>query len=246
MDRRTSTRVAQGLRPMLPLVVVWLAGSLVLWAVVRQDGIPYADLVLDPAQYGRRPWYTGLVSNLGVLGWTTATVASAVGAGAAQRGGRPGAAQYLRAGASLSGLLLLDDLFQLHIVVPRALGQPKMLFYVCYAVLGAWWAFGEARELLRTRWPLLIAAVGALALSVAVDVLGGGGEQALILEDSAKFLGILAWALYFWLTTSDIVGSLASASPAPVPTPVPGGAAGPPGVASGEPDRRPEPIGPLA
>ncbi len=215
MDRRTNSRVANGLRPLLPLVAVWLSGAIVLWALIRQEGIPYADLVLDPAQYGRRPWYTGLVSNLGVLGWTTATVASAMGAAAAHRGGRPGAAQYLRAGASLSGLLLLDDLFQLHIVVPRALGQPKMVFYACYAVLAAWWAVGETKELLRTRWPLLGAAVAALATSVAVDVLADGGEGALVVEDSAKFLGILAWALYFWLTTADIVGSLAASAPGP-------------------------------
>ncbi|MEM9130925.1 MAG: hypothetical protein AAF962_11970 [Actinomycetota bacterium] len=241
--------MARGVRPLLPLVVVWLSGSIVLWALVRQDGIPYADLVLDPAQYERRPWYTGLVSNLGVLGWTTATVASAVGAGAAQRGGRSGAAQYLRAGASLSGLLLLDDLFQLHIIVPRTLGQPKMLFYGCYAVLAAWWAFSEARELLRTRWPLLAAAVGALATSVAVDVVGGGGEQALVIEDSAKFLGILAWALYFWMTTADIVGSLAASAPHPDPSAsVLRSAAvvaeGPAAVV--EPRPRPEPIGPRA
>lgn len=224
---------------MLPLVLVWALGSALLWGLVGQDGIPYADLVLDPAQYGRRPWYVGLISNLGVLGWTTAVVTAAVGAGAANQGGRLGAAQLLRAGATLSGLLLLDDLFQLHIVVPRTLGQPKLLFYILYGGLGAWWALSSTRELLRTRWPLLIAAVAALAGSVVVDVAGSGTEVALVLEDSAKFLGILAWALYFSMTTRDIVGSLAA-----VPNPAseaahPGPEGGPLGAAVGPDTARP-------
>ncbi|MEL7155828.1 MAG: hypothetical protein AAFN30_04430 [Actinomycetota bacterium] len=230
MDRRTNTWLQRGLRSLLPLLVVWAFGSALLWILVQQDGIPYADLVLDPAQYGRRPWYVGLVSNLGILGWTTATVTSVVGAGAAVRGGRHGAAQFLRAGATLSGLLLLDDLFQLHIVVPDTLGQPKLVFYLVYGLLGGWWALASARELLRTRWPLLVAAVFALGGSVLVDVFGHGAGAALVVEDSAKFLGILAWALYFSVTTHDIVGSLASTPPmrpAPIcPTPEPGGVVG--------------------
>ncbi|MEM8922962.1 MAG: hypothetical protein AAGD35_05625 [Actinomycetota bacterium] len=212
MDRRTPSAWRRSVRPFAPLLGLWATASLMLWVLVRQDGIPYEEFLLDPSQYGGRPWYVGLISNLGVLGWTAAAVSSGIGAVAAIRGGRPGAAGFLRAGATLSTLLLLDDLFQLHIIVPRTLGLPKVSFYGLYAVLAGWWILGSVSELLRTRWPLLGAAAGALSVSVVVDVVGGGREWSLVAEDSAKFLGILAWALYFVTTTTDIVGSLADAA----------------------------------
>jgi len=63
----------------------------------------------------------------------------------------------------------------------------------------------------RTRWQLLVGAVGALSCSVAIDVIGSSASGALVAEDSAKFLGILAWALYFVLGTRDIAESLVGA-----------------------------------
>jgi hypothetical protein len=190
------------------LAALWLAAAALLAAVVSQRAVPYEDLLLDPAHVGGRPWYTGLVSNLGVLGWTTATVAAAGGGWLGRIAGRAGAAEMLRGGALLSGLLLLDDLFQLHIIVPPMVGMPQGVFSAGYVGLAGWWIIETRRELSRTRWPLLVAALGALGLSVVSDRLGSGRGAALVLEDSAKFLGILAWALFFVLTARDITGSV--------------------------------------
>lgn len=209
IERRGPRSWATDLKPLAPLAVVWLAGAILLAGVLGQRTIPYEELLLDPAHYEGRAWYVGLISNLGVLGWTTATVSAAGGGWLARIAGRIGAAEMLRGGALLSGLLLLDDLFQLHVVVPKALDLPRTSFYGAYVVLTVWWMVGSRWELARTRWPLLGAALGALALSVVVDRLGLGGN-ALIAEDSAKFLGILAWGLYFSLTGRDIARSVLS------------------------------------
>ena len=207
-ERRSEPSWRRGFRPIAPLAGLWLAGSAFLAILVGQEAIPYADLLLDPAQYDRRPWYTGLISNVGILGWTVAAVAAAGGGWVAGLGHRDRAAELLRGGALLSGLLLLDDLFQFHIIVPRTIGAPKMAFYAFYGALGLAWAHSNRSEFVRTRWPLLIAALVALAGSASIDVIGDGRSTALLAEDSAKFLGILAWALFFVLTTGDICRSI--------------------------------------
>ncbi len=206
---------------MAPLAVVWAGAGLLLAVAHRQRTIPLETLVLDPAAHGGLPWYTGLISNLGILGWTTATVGAGLGAMAATHGARPGAATFLRTGALLSALLLLDDLFQLHSVIPRTVPVQKVGWYGLYLTLGLAWLAASQVEIRRTRWPLLAAACGALSTSVAVDLVGDGGRTALLAEDGAKFLGILAWAHYFAATANDIIGSLARvAAPEPAPLPI--------------------------
>lgn len=213
-ERRARRLLSTSLRPLLPLAAVWAVASVFLGALAAQDVIPYEQLVLDPNFYGDIAWYTGLVSNLGILGWTVATVVAATGGWLAGRAGRPGARALLGGGALYSALLLLDDLFQLHVVVTHALGAPKALFYACYLVLGCWWAWANAGELARTRWPLAAAAVAALSMSVTVDQVVLGGSVGLVAEDSCKFLGIVAWSLYFVLTGRDIALSVLALQPA--------------------------------
>jgi hypothetical protein len=196
----------------LPLVATWTAGSLLLVALAGQDAVPYEDLLLDPNATGRLPWYTGLISSLGVLGWTVAAVAAAAGAWISGQGGREQARQCLGGGALLSVLLLVDDLFQLHVVVSLGLGLSKVWFYGLYLLLGSWWLAHGRREIRRTRWPLLAAAAVALAGSVGVDQLVPPSLPALVAEDSCKFLGILAWGLYFVCTGRDIARSTLASS----------------------------------
>ncbi|MEE9416500.1 MAG: hypothetical protein V3V01_14545 [Acidimicrobiales bacterium] len=208
-ERRTTRLLADQLRPLAPLGAVWFAALLLLLAVVAQNVIPYEQLLLDPTDSGGLPWYAGLVSNLGVLAWTTATVAAIGGAWVSRVAGREGAASMLRSGATLSALLLLDDLFQFHSYLPGQLGFPKAAFYALYMALTAWWVLSEHRELARTNFRLLHAAGFAFATSIAVDQFGVGSvDVSLVLEDAAKFLGVLAWALYFVVTTMDITRSI--------------------------------------
>lgn len=212
-DRRLDRTGGFRLQPLLPLVVIWPAGIALLAVLALQRQVPYSELLLDPNSINKVPWYTGLVSNLGILGWTTATVAGLFGTWIARFGGRPGAAAMLGRGSLLSALLLLDDLFQLHVLVRPLLGLPKSVVYVGYLGVALWWVVGQHREIIRTRVAVLLAASAALGLSVVVDQATGrigvlGGDAALLIEDAAKFLGVLAWAQYFVLTASDIVRSI--------------------------------------
>jgi hypothetical protein len=218
-ERRTVRRRVQvGLRVASTLPV---SGALLLWLSL-QSQIPYEDLLLDPASLGGLPWYTGLVSNLGVLGWTTATATGAFGAWVARYGGRPGAAAMLTRGSLLSGLLLFDDLFQLHVVVHPLFGITKPMVYALYLAVALWWIVGQRHEVLRTNYEILLTAVALLGLSVIVDqaadrltgLITLAPDVRLLLEDAPKFVGVLVWAQYFvvtsWAITRSIISELRS------------------------------------
>jgi hypothetical protein len=228
-DRRLYRTREVRLRPLLPLAVLWCCAFVFLGGLALQQQVPYSQLLLDPNSINRVPWYTGLVSNLGILGWTTATVAAFFGAWVSHFGGRPGAANLLGRGGLLSALLLFDDLFQLHILVKPLLGIPKVVVYACYLALAIWWVVGRWREVARTRVELLAAAGLALGLSVVADRVAAplpflSADTALLIEDAAKFLGVLAWAQYFSLTTCDIVRSIVGGLRAGMGEPIDGAA----------------------
>ena len=212
-ERRSSRSISSRLRPLIPLAAVWLAGLLLLGGLVAQREVPYSELLLDPNSINRVPWYTGLVSNLGILGWTVATAAGYFGAWIAGYGNRPAAATMLFRGALLSTILLLDDLFQLHVAVEPLLGLSKPVVYALYLIVAGWWVVTQQRELARTRFELLLAAASAFGASIVIDQVGGrlpgfDDQTALLFEDAGKFLGVLAWALYFVTTSGAIVTSI--------------------------------------
>lgn len=226
-ERRTNRTVGSRLRPLVPLAVIWMFGLALLGGLVVQRQVPYDQLLLDPNSLNRVPWYTGLVSNLGVLGWSVATTAGFFGAWIGHHGGRPNAAILLSRGAVLSTVLLLDDLFQLHVAVKPLFGISKPVVYLCYLLVAVWWLATQHQEIRRTRIELLAAAGIAFAASIVFDQAGAATsalstQSALVIEDAAKFLGVLAWALYFVLTSSDIVRSIVAelrATPATTPDP---------------------------
>ena len=80
----TSTRFERRaeLSAVRPLAIVWAAGLVVLVTTLGTTDFDDKDVLLDPSHLAGLPWYSGLISNLGVLGWTLAAVAAA---GAARR-----------------------------------------------------------------------------------------------------------------------------------------------------------------
>ena len=210
-DRRQRWSPRAGVRSLLALGALWLAGSLFLAAIVGQDRVLHDQLLLDTAAYAELAWYSGLVSNVGVLGWAVATATATWGAWLCRVAGREGPARLLGGGALLSALLTLDDLFQLHVVVPAQLGVSKTGSYLLYLLLAIVWAGANAAEIERAPFPLLGAAAVSFASSLAADQVGDGAGRWLVAEDALKFLGILAWALFFSETTAAIARSLVTA-----------------------------------
>ncbi len=207
------------------LSIVWVSGLVILGFVQVQSEAPVELLLVDPALSSGVPWYAGLVTSLGAIGWTTATVSAWIGSRVSIWVGRGQAATMFRGGALLFLLLTLDDVFGFHAwVVPDALHTTKLVPLAIQAALAGGWVLTNRREILRTRTELLGAAVIAFAVSVGIDLLVVGqdvGTRALF-EDGAKFLGVLALAAWSTATTLDVLGSVirqAEAAPSTLEVP---------------------------
>jgi hypothetical protein len=194
-------------RSIVPLLCVWGCGLLVLGASATHGNV--RELFLDPAYANGGAWWTGLISQLGILGWTSAAASAAWAAWIARHTGRTSAARFLFRGALASIVLLTDDLIGVHSMfwALGPLGKPFGLALVLAPVAAWLWVYRS--DIRRTRWVLLAGAFLANALSVMADTLGRGSvsDQAALLEDGPKFLGILAWATYFIASTYDIARS---------------------------------------
>lgn len=189
--------------------MLWLVGLVVLFAARMQTATPLRTLLLDPAHLTGSKWYTGALSNLGILAWTAGVVFACAGAWVSRRIGRSSAARFLAFGALATLILLLDDVFALHASpLKRALGGSKNTAQVLIILPVVVWVLVFYEDIRRTRSALLFAAMSSLAGSVAIDVVVGlQGDTQLLVEDGLKFLGILAWSQYFAITSRDIAAS---------------------------------------
>jgi len=210
-ERRQARTLRQKVRVAIPLVMVWGVGLVVMATVAGQSKERAGQLLMDPSFTLGMRWYTGLVSNLGILAWTVGAAAAFAGAWLCRLGGRARAAKFLIGGGVVGSLFLLDDLFQFHsVLLPSELNAPKFLGEILLGGPVLWWVASHLREIRRTHVHLLLAAAGGLALSFVVDAVYAPvpGQGWNIIEDGAKFLGILAWSTYFVVTTRDISRSV--------------------------------------
>ena len=211
MERRRRRPLGEQLKVILPIFLVWTFGFLLLLFVATRDEITSSAMLLDPTFTPGLSWHTGLVSNLGVLAWTVAASAAFAGSWLCVLGGRRNAARFLRHGGILGAVFLFDDLFQFHaILVPTWLGVDKIVPLFLIAAAGVAWVIVHRTEIMRTHMHLIGAAGVGMVLSVFIDTVVGPapGDAGLIFEDGAKFLGALAWATYFVITTRDICRSV--------------------------------------
>lgn len=210
-ERRRARTARDLVRIAVPLLASWGVGLAVMAAVASQPDDRAGQLLMDPSFTLGSRWYTGLVSNLGILAWTIGAAAAFAGAWLCKLGGRSRAGRFLTAGGVVGALLLADDLFQFHaVLLPAELDVPKALGQAALGGCVLAWLVMNLAEIRRTHVHLLVAAAAALAGSFVVDAvyapLPGSGWN--VVEDGAKFLGILAWSAYFVATTRDISRSV--------------------------------------
>ena len=210
-ERRQARTARDVVRVAIPLVMAWGLGLAVMATVAGQSKTRAGQLLMDPSFTLGTRWYTGLVSNLGILAWTVGAAGAFAGAWLCRLGGRDRAAQFLLGGGVVGALLLADDLFQFHaVLIPTEFDVPKLVGELFLGGAVALWVLRHFREISRTHFHLLVAAAAGLAASLIVDSVyspapGAGWD---LIEDGAKFLGILAWSTYFVVTTRDISRSV--------------------------------------
>ena len=184
---------------------IWAALGVVLGAAVIARvylDIPWRHMMGDPAAVTGSPFYVGFVSNVGALLWAAAaSIFMFTSYVHRSRGGDAEWGRFLLCSGLFVGILGLDDLFMLHEeVFPKYLSIGQLLVVASYGGLAALYVTRFALVIERTAYPVLVAALAMLAVSVALDQIEDLFSIALVgrgfWEDAAKLLGIGTWLSY--------------------------------------------------
>ena len=213
VDRRLPRPIAARTSTIHRLAGIWLVGLGILAVAAFQNRVPVEDLLLDRALVSGGKWYSGMVTSLVVVAWTTAAV-SAFGAAFTSRvAGRGVAASAFASAGAIITLLMLDDLYQLHssVVGPES-GLPKQALMIVEGGAVIVWFVIHRTEIVRTRWELLVAAQVGFAVSLVVDTFTTPSTLNLVVEDGGKLLGVFALAMWAISTAGDLIVSAVRAA----------------------------------
>lgn len=164
-------------------------------------GVDIGELTRDPIhKTGLHP-FVGFVSNLGVILWGFTAAVCFFSSFVLRRSGssREGVRFYLYAGL-ITTWLMLDDLFLFHDVILREyVGIREYISYPLYVALVALFFYVYRHRVLRTEYVILLLSIGffivSLTMDLAIDNELVPGNY--LFEDGFKFLGIVAWLVYF-------------------------------------------------
>ena len=185
------------------IMLLAILPSLVVYVIILylsiSDGIDPILVLRDPIQSCDYPTVVGMISNLGVLMWASATSITLF----ASFSGLVEQIKwrvFLYFGSFLSGFLCLDDLFLLH---DRHVGQN--FIYTTYAIFALFILFRFYKLILQS-YPLpFLVSTSLLGLSILSDKF----QESLFIsystmqlyEEGFKFVGIATW-LFFWVNIS--------------------------------------------
>ena len=184
---------------------IWAGLSVVLGAAIIARvhfDIPWQHMMGDPAVITHSPFYFGFVSNVGALLWA-ATASIFLFAFHVHRssGGDAECGRFLLYSGLFVAILGIDDFFMLHDqVFPDYLSVSQSLVVAAYAVIALLYVWRFTPVIARTAYPVLVAAMGMLAASAALDQFQDRFSYAFVgrgfWEDAAKLAGIGTWLSY--------------------------------------------------
>lgn len=196
-----------------PLCILLFPGVLAVLAVVVARlafDVQIPKVTRDVTVLAELHPLAGSLSNLGVLFWCAACAVCFFGSlilpltQVAER-------RFLFWSGVLSAYFTLDDLFQIHeYFIPVVLGIKEKAAYLLIAGSVFAYLFVFRRMLLRTNVLPLICALGLLAFSAGFDAALAplfklNSEWFVLVEDGAKWLGIVCWCAYFVGTAQTMV-----------------------------------------
>jgi hypothetical protein len=186
-------------QPWLWLLVIVALNLFFVGAMVvldRHYGIDYWNLVRDTNAIAGQPAYFGFYSNLGILSWAVAACSALFGWLSLRRLGieAPGL-RPLMLGGLFAAVACLDDLFMLH-ENAYLVGIPEKAAMAFYALFLLAFAASTLPVLHRTKWLLLGASLGSLAISTLVDLIEVQVAGSVLIEEAFKLSGIAFLASY--------------------------------------------------
>lgn len=182
---------------------------LVVVAMLQASGKTHAWLLFgDAREMVSAPIYAGWLSDLGVLCWIAAAAVATFTVLAVDSPALHTRHQTcLGVAAGITVMLALDDLWLLHENAWPAMGVPSAIVYGVYGLSVLCWLVYYRSELWSGAPRNLGIGLALFSLSVGLDVVPEGlrpfGEWHALVEDGAKWLGIVAWSL--WMVGRSLV-----------------------------------------
>lgn len=147
--------------------------------------------------------FSGVLSNLGIYLWCVAATASFFAAMLLRNRNQTEPLPFLFSSACLTTYLMLDDAFLIHdSIVPVHIGVGEKAVYLVLAIAVLLYLVFFMATILRTNYVPLILAFAFLSSSVVIDSIFESwlvlqiGHWKSIIEDGAKWLGIVSWCIY--------------------------------------------------
>ena len=185
--------------------VVATSAVVVVW---QSHGINPHWLYRDPNAVARQPFYMGLLSNIGAIGWISAAAVTAFAFVAKCKIFEDRTDRSILYVAVISALFGLDDLLMLHDGLFPAIGLPGAAMYLAYLVLCLLWFLQHYRDIFAGPWLLAFIGFGCLGLSLVFDVVGDHlwhFPGMIAVEDAFKLLGISFWCAYSAAAALDVL-----------------------------------------
>jgi hypothetical protein len=201
------SQIKKLIKPLITLLLPALLFLAVMVVLCTQMDIPISFFTCDPASTVEIHPFTGMVSNIGILLWTSSAVVCLFSWGLLRKDPEKRRfSTFLLFSGILTLILVIDDLFLFHEeIFPEQLGIPQKFVLLGYMGITLVGVVVFRKTILATDYLLLLIALGFFGLSVFVDVfdheidaLIGGWRY--LFEDGFKFLGIVTWLGYFWRT----------------------------------------------
>ncbi len=163
------------------------------------NGIGVGRFTHDIHHLSGLPYYTGIISNTGIVIWTSASAICLFTYLLLKRSGKTGiSVSFILNGFWLTTLLMLDDLIMLHeYVIPGYFGIHEVFFFILYGFLAFRFLYLHKNFILLTNFIYLLAAFAGLGFSLFIDLVPFYIPARLVFEDVPKFIGICFWLVYF-------------------------------------------------
>ncbi len=183
-----------------------LCAIAVVYIISLIKQIPPAWLTRDPNDITGSHFYIGLLSNLGIMGWTSAAAICFFCASLLKKEVKfRESFLFLIFSGSICLLLDLDDAFMLHERVWPYLHVPEKVIFMGYIIIMAGYLIYFLHTILKTDYIILILAFGFLGVSAVIDQIIPFSEFIAFMEDGPKFTGIILLLAYYSRTSFKMV-----------------------------------------
>lgn len=204
-DTMLKSVLLKQLRSLLPtLFRIYIPGLLLLAGAALQRKVPVSHLLRDPVLLTQAPFYAGAISNIGALLWCAAASICLFCAALSRRTVAKQANSkrwdiFLFWSGLITLMLLADDFFLLHEeVYPNYLYISEKIILLAYGVIFLFYLTVFRKTILKTNYLLLLLAFAFFGISIGIDLFDiNDSEIIFLIEDGAKFLGIISWFAYF-------------------------------------------------